>query len=116
MAQMDSEEYIMPTPHRPSPGVKRGLKKLGQDLREARLRRRLSAELVAERASTTRATLSKVEQGHPGVSMGIYASVLQAVGLLENLRDVADIRNDEVGRALIGDQLTPRRAPKRSGS
>jgi transcriptional regulator with XRE-family HTH domain len=106
----------MPTPHRVSPGVKRTLIKLGRDLREARLRRRLSAVIVAERAGTSRPTLRRVEAGNPGVSMGVYASVIQAVGLLSNLSEIADISNDEVGRSLIGEQLTPRRAPRTSSS
>lgn len=113
---MESDITIMPTPHRPPPAVHRTLKKLGADLKEARLRRRLSASLVAERACTTRPTLRRIEQGHPGVSIGVYAAVMQACGLLSNLRDVADISNDEVGRTLIGEQLTPRRAPKKKRS
>lgn len=107
----------MPTRHYVSPGVKRTLKKLGSDLREARLRRRLTAQLVAERSYTTRATLLKIERGSTSVSFGIYASVIQAVGLLDNLAGVADIRNDEVGQTLAASQLRPRRrAPKRKQS
>lgn len=104
----------MPTPHRPPPATRRALKKLGADLREARLRRRLSAQLVSERAATSRSTLLKIEQGSPSVSIGIYAAVIQAVGLLENLANVADISNDKVGQSLASDQLTARRAPKRT--
>lgn len=103
----------MPTPHRPPPTVQKTLKKLGSDLKEARLRRRLSASVVAERAGTTRPTLRRVEAGHPGVSIGVYAAVMHACGVLANLRDVADIANDEVGRNLVVEQLKPRRAPKR---
>jgi transcriptional regulator with XRE-family HTH domain len=73
----------MPKPHIPSSAVKRVLRKLGADLREARQRRRLTMAVVAERAFTSRATLQRVEAGDPGVSMGIYASVLQALGLLD---------------------------------
>ncbi|WP_027873409.1 helix-turn-helix domain-containing protein [Spongiibacter marinus] len=104
----------MPTPHHISPGVKRTLLVLGKDLKEARLRRRLTAEVVAERAGISRPTLRRVEAGNEGVSMGIYASVMQAVGLLDNLKGVADISNDAVGRAIIGEQLTPQRAKRKS--
>ena len=106
----------MPTPHNPSPAVKRALKHLGAELKEARLRRRLSAQIVAERAGTTRSTLQKIEQGTGSVSFMIVASVCQAVGLLDNLTRLADIENDPVGRAMVGDQLTPSRAPRKPRS
>ena len=56
--------------------------------------------VVAERAFTSRSTLQKIEAGDTGVSMGIYASVLQALGLLDGLSQVAAIGNDRVGQAL----------------
>jgi len=61
--------------------------------------------VVADRAFTSRSTLQKIEAGNPTVGIGIYAAVLQAVGLLDNLRDVADIANDATGQALISAQL-----------
>ena len=54
--------------------------------------------VVAERAFTSRSTLQKVEAGDANVSIGIYASVLQALGLLEGLSQIADIGNDSVDR------------------
>ncbi|MFU8765878.1 MAG: helix-turn-helix domain-containing protein, partial [Haliea sp.] len=80
----------MPTPHYPSAAVKRVLRKLGTDIREARQRRRLTMAVVADRAFTSRASLQRVEAGDPGVSMGIYAAVLQALGLLPGLDQLAD--------------------------
>ena len=56
--------------------------------------------VVAERAFTSRSTLQKVEAGNTNVSIGIYAGVLQALGLLDGLRQIADIGNDSVGQAL----------------
>jgi hypothetical protein len=56
--------------------------------------------VVAERAFTSRSTLQRVEAGDTSVSIGIYAGVLQALGLLEGLSKVADISNDSVGQAL----------------
>jgi len=106
----------MPTPHLVSPAVKRTLRALGRDLKEARLRRRLTAAIVAERAGISRPTLRRIEKGSEGVSVGAVASVMQAVGLLDNLKTVADIGNDEVGKAIIGEQLTPRRAPRKKVS
>lgn len=64
--------------------------------------------VVAERAFTSRSTLQKIEAGDANVSIGIYASVLQALGLLEGLSDIADIGNDEVGRSLASADLPKR--------
>ena len=105
---MISEDYIMPTPHFPSSAVKRVLRKLGADLREARQRRRLTMAVVAERAFTSRATLQRIEAGDPGVSMGIYAAVLQALGLLDGLNQLADPAQDEIGKALSSAELPKR--------
>ena len=52
--------------------VKKAMKKLGADLKEARIKRRLTMALVEERAGITHITLSRVEQGEPTVSMGIF--------------------------------------------
>ena len=65
----------MPTPHHPPAAVRRVLRKLGADIRDAR-RRRLPMAVVAERVFTSRSTLQKVETGDINVSIGIYAAVL----------------------------------------
>ncbi len=95
----------MPTPHSPPAAVRRALRKLGSDIHNARRRRRLPMAVVAERAFTSRSTLQKVEAGDTNVSIGIYASILQALGLLDGLSQVADISNDSVGQALASADL-----------
>lgn len=95
----------MPSPHHASAAVQRALRKLGADIQEARRRRRLPMGVVADRAFTSRPTLQRIEKGDPSVGMGIYASVLQALGLLEGLSQVADISNDSVGQALARAEL-----------
>jgi transcriptional regulator with XRE-family HTH domain len=95
----------MPTPHHPPAAVRRALRKLGGDIRDARRRRRLPMAVVAERAFTSRSTLQKIEAGDTNVGIGIYAAVLQALGLLEGLGRVADISNDSVGQALASAEL-----------
>ncbi|TLY92574.1 MAG: helix-turn-helix domain-containing protein [Gammaproteobacteria bacterium] len=105
----------MPTPHRPSTVVRRSLRKLGHDLRDARRGRGLPAGVVAGRAFTSRPSLQRVEKGDPAVSIGIYAAVLQALGLLEGLSLLADPARDTVGLALAADRL-PQRVRLRSTS
>jgi transcriptional regulator with XRE-family HTH domain len=95
----------MPTPHNPPAAVKRALRKLGTDIHDARRRRRLPMAVVAERAFTSRSTLQRVEAGDTNVSAGIYAGVLQALGLLDRLSQIADISNDPVGQALASAAL-----------
>jgi transcriptional regulator with XRE-family HTH domain len=99
----------MPTPHRPSIAVRRALSKLGADIRDARRRRRLPSAVVAERAFTSRPTLQRIEGGDHAVSIGIYAAVLQALGLLDGLGTLAEASKDEVGLAIASDNL-PKRA------
>lgn len=90
----------MPTPHNPPTAVRRALRKLGADIHDARRRRKLPMAVVAQRAFTSRSTLQRVEAGDTNVSIGIYAGVLQALGLLEGLGQIADISNDSVGQVL----------------
>ena len=61
--------------------------------------------VVAERAFTSRSTLQRVEAGETSVSVGIYAGVLQALGLLDGLSQIADIGHDPVGQALASAEL-----------
>lgn len=105
----------MPTPHRPSLAVRRALSKLGEDIHNARRRRGLPAEIVAERAFTSRPTLRRIEKGDHGVSMGAYAAVLQALGLLEGIGNLAAPAKDAVGMASAVEDLPQRvrlRRPK----
>jgi transcriptional regulator with XRE-family HTH domain len=95
------------TPPLPLP-VKRALAKLGDDIRSARLRRRIPTTVMAERAFITRMTLGKVERGDPTVSMGIYAVVLFVLGLTPRLSELADARSDAVGLQLEEEQLPKR--------
>lgn len=85
------------------------LRQLGANIREARLKRRLPMSVVAERANTSRPTLSRLEKGDPAVSIGIYAATLQALGLLGDLHALADPSTDTVGQELAMAAL-PKRA------
>ncbi len=70
--------------------------------------------VVAERAFTSRSTLQRIEAGDAAVSVGIYAAVLQALGLLGGLEEVADISRDKVGQALASADLPKRVRLKRT--
>lgn len=82
---------------------------LGERLKDARLRRKLAAQTVADRAGTTRVTLGKVEAGSPDVTIGVYLRVMAVLGLENDLAELA--KDDEVGRRLQDAEL-PQRAPR----
>lgn len=88
--------------------VTRALRKLGHDIRDARRRRRIPVTILAERASISRVTLNKIENGDAGVYMGNYAAVLFALGMVDRLADVADPRHDTVGLELEEEHLPQR--------
>lgn len=95
--------------------VRRALRKLGEDIRDARRRRRIPVAIMAERASISRTTLNKVEKGEPGVSIGAYATVLFALGLADRLAGLADASTDVVGLELEEEHLPQRiRRPRRA--
>lgn len=74
--------------------AKRALTKLGSDIADARKRRRLTVDLVAERAMISRGTLQRIERGSPGTSIGSLATVLFVLGLESRLAELADASAD----------------------
>ena len=95
--------------------VRRALRKVGQDIRDARRRRRIPVQIAAERASISRMTLLKIEKGEPGVAMGSYATVLFVLGLTDHIAEIADPKNDAIGLQLEEDRLPKRiRIPRQS--
>jgi DNA-binding XRE family transcriptional regulator len=95
-------------PQRAPIPVTRAIRKLGHDIRDARRRRRIPAAILAERASISRTTLHKVEQGDPGVSLGIYATVLFVLGMIDRLAELAEAKLDAVGLELEEEHLPER--------
>lgn len=93
------------------PQEQRLLSDLGERLRLARKRRKLSNAAVAQRAGISRTTLYKVEAGDPGATLGSYVRVLAALGLEGDLKQLA--ADDRVGRKLQDLALEPPQAPKR---
>ena len=95
------------------PETEKILEQMGLQIKYARLRRKLTSELVAERAGISRATLVSIEKGSPSVAMGCYAAVLHALNYMDkDLLLVA--KDDELGRKLQDLDLPVRqRAPRR---
>ncbi|MDF9830669.1 helix-turn-helix transcriptional regulator [Parabacteroides sp. PF5-6] len=84
---------------------------VGENIRLARLRRKLSVRSMAERAGIAVSTLGNIENGYPSVSIGNYLQVLSVLRLDEDLRLIAE--KDPLGRQIQDAQLTTRkRAPK----
>ena len=69
--------------------VKKALRTLGESIRMVRLHRRITMQLMAERAGFSRITLGKIEKGDASVSMGAYATALFVLGLTKHLQDLA---------------------------
>lgn len=93
------------------PSAQKALATMGKQIRLARLRRKLSMSLVAERAGISVPTLRAIEQGAPSVAIGSYATVLLAIGMKNEFAQVA--ANDELGRYLQDQDLEPKkRAPR----
>ena len=92
--------------------VEEAIRRLGRNLRTARLRRRLRIQDVADRIGTSRFTVADVEKGKVSTSIAAYAGALWALGLLPQMTNVADPDNDEEGKVLE-DARRPTQAPRR---
>jgi transcriptional regulator with XRE-family HTH domain len=88
--------------------VIRALRKLGQDINDARRRRRITVEIMAQRANLSRSTIGKVERGDPSTSMGGYGAVLFVLGMEKSLSDLVDSVHDLVGRRSEDEKLPQR--------
>ena len=97
------------------PKTEKILKEFGENIKLARLRRRLSTEQIAERANLSRTTLWQIEKGSPGVAIGNYIQVLFILGLEKDILLLA--KDDALGRKLQDANLIVKeRAPKRKYS
>jgi transcriptional regulator with XRE-family HTH domain len=94
------------------PKITKLLAEFGENIKLARLRRKLSAEQVAERANIGRTTLWAIEKGSPNVAIGFYVQVMFVLGLENDLLKLAG--DDPLGRRLQDAKLLVKeRAPKK---
>ncbi len=96
----------------PPAAVEEALIRLGRNIRTARLRRRLTREDLAGRIGVSRQVLAQIEKGKPTTAVAAYLGALWALGLLKQLRDVADPDHDEEGK-ILERARSPKTAPKR---
>jgi len=94
------------------PKTRQIIETVGEQIKLARLRRKFSGRMVAERAGIGRNTLISIEKGKPSVSIGHYLNVLKVLGLEKDLLLLA--KDDELGRKLQDASIsTKARAPKK---
>ena len=86
---------------------------VGEQIKLARLRRNLSVTQVAERATCSPLTVSRIEKGVPTVAIGIYLRVLYALQLDDDILFLA--KDDALGRALQDMNLSPRKRASKKG-
>lgn len=88
------------------------LASVGENIKLARLRRKLSSEQIAERAGISRKTVSNIEAGNPSVSIGSYLQVLFVLGLEKDFLNLA--ATDPLGRKLQDAEIIVRKkAPRK---
>ena len=81
--------------------VEAALRKLGADLRTARIRRRLTLEEVASKIGASRQLVSRAEGGSPSVGIAVFAALMWTFGLLDRLSEIVDPSRDEEALALV---------------
>ena len=96
------------------PQEQRLLSQLAERLKLARMRRKLSNAVVAQRAGISRTSLYKVEAGDAGATLGTYLRVLAVLGLEGDINALA--ADDKVGRKLQDLALAPPRSSPRQRS
>ena len=94
----------------PPAAVEEALERLGRNIRTARVRRKLPQDGLARRIGVSRFVVADMEKGKPNTGMAAYLGALWALGLLDDMRAVADPDRDEEGKI-----LERARSPKTAG-
>jgi len=93
--------------------VERALRQLGQNLRQARIRRNVSLEEMAAKIGVHRHALADAEKGKATSGVAIYVALLWAMGMVEQVSSLADPHQDEEGMLLARAREPGRASPKR---
>ena len=96
------------------PAVADAVSKLGAHIRIARKRRAMTMEALANRMFVTRKTLSRLENGDPGVSLAVLASALWVLGFEKDLLEIAHPEKDKVGAYRDRQRLANRVRPSKA--
>ena len=100
-----------------TPAVMRALSSVGRNIRIARKKRRIPVSDFAARLGVSAPTVSRLEKGDPGVSIGCLAQALRALGELHRLEELLDMGDDDAGLMMEAAQLPQRiRRRRRAGA
>lgn len=94
---MSARNKLLEAPPYP---VEQALKRLGANLRTARVRRRLTIEEVGEKIGAGPRAVAAAEKGKPSTGVAVYTALLWTYGLLEPFAELADPARDAEGQAL----------------
>ena len=97
----------------PSLSARRALQSLGEDLKVARLKRRISVKDFAERIGVSERTVTRLEKGDNGVSIGTLAMACLVLGELHRISDFLDAGSDNTGLMMERARLPKRIRKKR---
>jgi transcriptional regulator with XRE-family HTH domain len=91
------------------------LRKIGENIKKARIRRRWSKEELATRIGVERRTIARLEAGSPGITAGVLFSTLWVFGLQDTARDIATPELDKAGE-FLDKQREPKRVRNKSNN
>ncbi len=98
---------------RPPHAIEQGLKRLGANLKIARLRRGLTVREVAEKIGTGVRAVGDAEKGKPSTAVSVYVALLWLFGLMADFELLADPGRDEEGLSLALRRERSRARPAR---
>ncbi len=97
-----------------SVSARRGLRALGANIKTARLKRRISVKGFAERVGVSESTITRLEKGDDGVSIGTLAMACLVLGEIDRISDLLDAGSDDTGLLLDREALPKRIDRKRT--
>ena len=95
--------------------ARRALEALGANIKTARLKRRISVQGFAERVGVSESTISRLEKGDDGISIGTLAMACLVLGEIGRISDFLDPGSDDTG-LLLDREALPRRIDRKRGT